>query len=90
MSDNWDKDIPSEGMKVKVNRKCHVYFFRVDGGDSLDYISVIYLYLVLLSDPKSQSESESEPTRSPESESESEQLHHDSQPLIERQEVLSR
>ena len=26
MSDNWDKDLPSEGMKAKVNRKCHVSF----------------------------------------------------------------
>ena len=27
MSDNWDKDLPSEGRKAKVNRKCHVSFF---------------------------------------------------------------
>ena len=26
MSENWDKDLPSEGMKAKVNRKCHVSF----------------------------------------------------------------
>ena len=29
-------------MKAKVNRKCHVSFFRLGGGDSLDYSSVIY------------------------------------------------
>ena len=27
MSDNWHKDLPSEGMKAKVNRKCLVSFF---------------------------------------------------------------
>ena len=42
MSDNWNKDLPAKGMKAKVNRKCHVYFFRWDGGDSPDYLSVIY------------------------------------------------
>ena len=42
MSDNWDKDLPSEAMKAKVNRIYHVSFFRLDGGDSLDYLSVIY------------------------------------------------
>ena len=30
-------------MEAKVNRKCHVSFFRLDGGDSLDYLSVIYV-----------------------------------------------
>ena len=37
MSYNWDKDIPSEGMKSKVNRKYHVSFFRLDCEDSFDY-----------------------------------------------------
>ena len=26
ISENWDKDLPSEGMKTKVNRTCHVCF----------------------------------------------------------------
>ena len=26
MGDNWDKDLPSEGMGAKVNWKCHVSF----------------------------------------------------------------
>ena len=42
MGDNLDKDLPSEGMKATVNRKCHVSFFRLNGGDSLDYASFIY------------------------------------------------
>ena len=49
-------------MEAKVNRKC--YFFRLDGGDLLDYLSVMS-YVV--SDPESESESEpeSESIRSP-------------------------
>ena len=48
MRDNWDKDLPSEGMKAKVNSKrlcvfCCCFFFSLDGGDSLDYLSVTYL-----------------------------------------------
>ena len=42
MRDNWDKDLPSRGIKDKVNWKWHVSFFRWDGGESLDYLSVIY------------------------------------------------
>ena len=48
MSDNWDEDIPSEGMKAKMKRKCHVSFlfffsfFLLGRGDSLDYQSVLY------------------------------------------------
>ena len=43
VSDNWDEDIPSEGMKAKINRKCHVsLFFLLGRGDSLDYQSVLY------------------------------------------------
>ena len=53
--------------------------FRLDGEDSLDYLSVI------VSGPESESESEpeSESIRSPESESEPEQRHHDSAPLTQ-------
>ena len=36
-SDNWDKDLSSEGMKAEVNRRCYISFFRLNGGDSLDY-----------------------------------------------------
>ena len=29
--DKWDEDIPSEGRKAKINRKCHVLFFAWTG-----------------------------------------------------------
>ena len=85
MRDNWNKDLPSERMKVKINRKCHVSFSRLDGGDSPDYLSVIVI-LYFVSDPEPESEPESESIRIPESEpeSESEQPHHDSAPLLLR------
>ena len=41
MRDNWDKDIPPEGVKAKINSECHVSVSRLDAGDSLDYC-VIY------------------------------------------------
>ena len=74
MSDNWDKDLPFEGMKV--NRKCHVSFFA--WAPKTRSTTKMLFILHFLSDP----ESESEPTRSPESESESEQPHYDSAPLV--------
>ena len=43
MGDNWDEDLPSEGMKAKIYRKCHVSFSRLDCGNSLDCNSVIHL-----------------------------------------------
>ena len=43
MRDNWDKDLPSEGMKARVNRKCHISFFPPGGGDPLDYLSVTHV-----------------------------------------------
>ena len=46
MKDNWDIDLPSKGMKAKTNRKCHVSFSRLDGGDSLDYKSVNRFFLI--------------------------------------------
>ena len=42
ISDNWDDDIPSEGMKAKIKRKYHVSFFLLGRLDSLDYQSVLY------------------------------------------------
>ena len=42
MRDNWGKDLPSEAIKANIKRKCHVSFSRLDGGDLLDYQSVIY------------------------------------------------
>ena len=45
MRDNWDKDPPSEGIKTKINWKCHVSFSRLDCRDLLDYYSVIYSIL---------------------------------------------
>ena len=53
-------------MEAKVTRKCHVSFFHLDGGDSLDNFSVM-LYFV--SDPEPEPESGS--IRSPEPDSES-------------------
>ena len=38
-----DKGLPSEGMEAKANSKCHVSFFRLDGGDSPEYLSVIHV-----------------------------------------------
>ena len=58
-------------MKAKINRKRNVSSSRLDSGDSLDYLSVLFM-LYFVSDP----ESESESIRSPEPESE--QPHHDS------------
>ena len=75
MSDNWDEDIPSEGMKAKIKRKCRVSFC-LDGETRLTIKVFFILYFV--SDP----ESESVLVMSPESESEPEQPHHDSAPLI--------
>ena len=79
MSDNWDKDLPFEGMKAKVNRKMLCFFFA-RAAKTRSTTQMLFI-LHFLSDP--QSEPESEPTRSPdsESESESEQPHHDSAPL---------
>ena len=83
MRDNWDEDLPSEGMKAKVNRKCHVSFFVWTAETRLT-IQVLFI-LHFVSDPESESEPESgsESIRSPESEpeSESKQPHHDSAPL---------
>ena len=43
MDYNWDKDLPSEGMKAKlIAKKCHVSFFRLRGGDLLEYLRAIY------------------------------------------------
>ena len=78
MSDNWDKDLPSEGMKAKVNRKCHLSFFAWTAKTRSTIKVLFSLYFV--SDPESESEPESESIKSPESESE--QPHHDSAPLI--------
>ena len=47
MRENWDKDLPSEEMNAKIKRKCHVPFSRLDGGDSLDYCSVIYFIFLI-------------------------------------------
>ena len=80
MSDNWDKDLPSEGMKAKVNRKCHLSFFAWTAKTRSTIKVLFSLYFV--SGPESESEPESESIRSPESESESEQRHHDSAPLL--------
>ena len=74
MSDNWDKDLPLEGMKAKVNRKCSVSFFA--WATKTRSTTKMLFILHFLSEP----ESKSEPTRTPESESE--QPHHDSAPLL--------
>ena len=75
MSDNWDKDLPYEGMKAKFNRKCHVSFFAWTAGTRTTIKMLFILYFV--SEPESESDSDSEleqeSIRSLESESESEQ-----------------
>ena len=80
-SDNWDKDLPSEGMKAKVNRKCHLSFFAWTA-ETRSTIKVLFI-LYFLSGPESESESNSNPKSEPdwEAESESEQPHHESAPL---------
>ena len=65
MSDNWDKDLPSEGMKAKDNRKCHASFFACTA-ETRSTIKVLFI-LYFASDRKSEPDSES--IRSPESES---------------------
>ena len=74
MSDNWDKDLPSEGVKAKVNRKCYVPFFAwtVETRSTIKVLFISYF----ASNPELESESESEP------EPELEQLHHDSASLV--------
>ena len=79
--DNWNKDLPSEGMKAKSNRKWHVFFLAWTA-ETHSTIKVLFI-LYFVSHPESESESEweSESIRSTESQSESEQPHHDSAPL---------
>ena len=43
MSDNWDKDLPFEGMIAKVNRKCHDFFL---GRRRLARLKECYLFIV--------------------------------------------
>ena len=45
MRDKWDKDLPPEGMKANINRRCHISFSRLDCGNSLDYYRVIHFIL---------------------------------------------
>ena len=72
MSDNWDKNIPCEGLKAKDNRKYHVSFYAWAADNRWAIKELFMLYFV--SDP------ESESIRSPESEWE--QPHRDSAPLV--------
>ena len=76
MTDNWNEDLPCEGMKVK--RKCHVavFAFAEETRSTTKVLSILYF----VSDPESESELESGLIMSPESESE--QPHHDSAPLV--------
>ena len=46
MSDNWDEDILSEGMKAKINRKCHVFFFCLDGEARLTIKVLLILFRI--------------------------------------------
>ena len=68
MSDNCEKDLPSEGLKARANRKCHV--FSAWTAETRSTIKVLF-DSYFISNPESESESESE----------SEQPHHDSAPL---------
>ena len=81
MRGNWDKELPSEGIKATVNRKVRVFFtWTADTHSNIKVLLILYIE----SDPESESESGPESIRSPESEpkSESEQPHHDSAPLL--------
>ena len=74
MSENWDKNLPSEGMKAKVNRKCHVSFFAC-AAETPSTIKMLFI-LYFLSGPESESERSGSRSRfrGPESESESESI----------------
>ena len=80
MRNNWDEDLPSEGMKAKISRKWHVFYFAWMA-ETRSTVKVLFI-LYLASDPESELEPESESIRNPESELESEQPHHDSAPLL--------
>ena len=85
MSDNWDKGLPSEGMKDKVDMKCHVsllaWMAEIRSTIKVSFIS----YFVSKPESESESEPESESIRrlGSESEPESEQPHHYSTSLAE-------
>ena len=81
MRDNWNKDLPSEGMKPKSIGNV-LFLFLAWTAETHSTITVLFI-LYFVSDPGSESELESESIRSPESEpeSESEQPHHDSASL---------
>ena len=81
MRDNWDKDLPSEGKKVKINRKCHDFFLAWTA-ETRSTTRVLFI-LHFVSGPELESVPESELIKGRESElgSESEQPHHDSAPL---------
>ena len=70
LSEIWDKDIPSEGMKAKVSRKCHAPFFAWTAR-TRSIINVLFI-LYFAWDPEAEPEPEPEPEsiRSPESKSE--------------------
>ena len=53
MSDNWDKGLPSEGMKAKVNKKRQLSFFACTA-ETRSTIKVPILYFAY--DPESESE----------------------------------
>ena len=78
MSDYWDKDLLSEGMKAKVNRKCCVSFFAWTAKPHPTIKVLLISYFA--SNPESGKDPES--IRSPESEPELEQPNHDSAPLV--------
>ena len=82
MNDNRDKYLQSQGMKAKVNRKCHVSFFFFAWTAETRSATEVLFILYFVSDPESGSEPESESISNPESESESEQPHHDSAPPV--------
>ena len=57
MRENWDKYLPSEEVKAKINRECLVSFSRLDGGDRSTIKMLFISYF--LSVPESEPESES-------------------------------
>ena len=77
--DNWDKDLLSEGIKAKVNRKRHVSFFAWTA-ETRSTVKMLFI-LYFASDPESESKPESIRSQESEPESESEQHHHDSVPF---------
>ena len=46
MRDNWDKDLPSEGLKAKVDRKVCVFFFAWTAETRSTFKVVLFIFRI--------------------------------------------